>query len=185
MVNMQSRMAMRAWTLTPILRAPALHCVGIRLASHRHDYQCTSGNKHFSLEAWWDVQKCLLCVVTASELIALKLVVLTMSQQNRPWLPVWWRWSEWVDLRHWCARPRCNPWGHPGWTAPFSQWWLLYCLYRGGKNINTQNTTTTFKPQKLSFLQKQCQVPLVVHLIKLSLMFTCLLYRDLWFRILC
>lgn len=36
-VKMQSRMARRAWTLTPILRAPALHSVGIRLASHWHD----------------------------------------------------------------------------------------------------------------------------------------------------
>lgn len=39
MVKMQSKMATRAWTLTPILRAPALHCVGIRPASHRHDYE--------------------------------------------------------------------------------------------------------------------------------------------------
>lgn len=37
MVNMQSRMAMRAWTLTPILRALPSHFVRSRLSSHRHD----------------------------------------------------------------------------------------------------------------------------------------------------
>lgn len=38
MVSMQSSMAIRAWTLTPILCLLALHFEISRLASHWHDY---------------------------------------------------------------------------------------------------------------------------------------------------
>lgn len=96
-------------------------------------------------------------------------ILWNMLQQHRPWLPVWWCWSEWADLHRWCARPRCNPWGHASWTSPFSWWWLPYCLRRSKKKPQThcsQSKITTLKTLKLYFLHNQY---------KFIWLFTCLM----------
>ena len=70
----------------------------------------------------------------------------THTHTHRPWLPVWWCWSGRVVLRHRCGRPRCSPWGHPGWTAPFSQWRRLCCLKKKATYKYTQRARRTWQP---------------------------------------